>query len=139
MSDGFVADSSVAVAWAVFSQSSEATEHLLNSVASGTPFVVPVLWTFEVANALLVLARRKRIEAEQCARARRALRLLTPIVDEEGPRAALGKIADLAEQHALSVYGATYLELAVRRGLPLASRDAALNRAARLCGVRSLL
>ncbi len=61
MSDGFVADSSVGVAWAVFSQSSEATAHLLNDVASGTPLVVPVLWMFEIANSLLVLNRRRRI------------------------------------------------------------------------------
>lgn len=139
MSDGFVADSSVGVAWAVLSQSSEATEHLLNDIVSGTPFVVPVLWTFEVANALLVLTRRKRMEPEQCARARRALSHLTPLVDEEGPRVALSKIADLAEKHALSVYDAVYLEVAVRRGLPLASRDAALNKAAKLSGVRTLL
>jgi predicted nucleic acid-binding protein len=139
VSDGFVADSSAGVAWAVPSQSSEATEHLLNEVASGMPFVVPVLWMFEVANALLALTRRKRIEPEQCARARRALSHLNPTVDEEGPRAALGKISDLAEKHGLTVYDAAYLELAVRRGLPLASHDAALNRAARRLSVKTLL
>ncbi|MEK7405017.1 MAG: type II toxin-antitoxin system VapC family toxin [Acidobacteriota bacterium] len=139
MSDGFVADSSIGVAWAVMSQSSEATGHLLSEVASGTPLVVPVLWGFEVANALLVLTRRKRIETGQYARARRALSRLNPTVDEEGPRVALGRIADLAEEHALSVYDAAYLELAIRRGLPLASRDADLNKAAQASGVRTLL
>lgn len=139
MSNGFVADSSVGVAWAVLSQSSAATERLLNDVGAGAPLVVPVLWMFEVANALLVLTRRKRVGPEQYARARRALSRLTPTVDEEGPRGALGKISDLAEKHALSVYAAAYLELAIRRGLPLASRDADLNRAANLCGVKTLL
>ena len=137
--DGFVADSSVGVAWAVWSQSSRATEHLLDDVASGRPFVVPVLWMFEVANSLVVLMRRRRIEPEQCARARRALSRLTPIIDEEGPRAAWGEISDLAEEHGLSVYDATYLELATRRALPLASRDAHLNKAAKRCGVQLLL
>jgi predicted nucleic acid-binding protein len=137
--DGFVADSSVGVAWAVLSQSSQITEHLLNDVASGRPFIVPVLWMFEVANSLLVLMRRKRIEPEQCVRARRALSHLNPLVDEEGPRAAWGKISHLAEEHELSVYDAAYLELALRRNLPLASRDAALNKAARRCDVRVLL
>ena len=139
MTDGFVADSSVGVRWALPSQSSQITDHLLLDVASGRPFVVPVLWTFEVANSLLVLMRRKRIEPEQCARARRALSSLTPLVDDEGPRAALGRISDLAEEHALSAYDAAYLELAQRRGLPLASRDGDLNRAAKRCGIKVLL
>jgi len=139
VSNAFVADSSVGVAWAVLSQSSEATEHLLNDVASGRSFVVPVLWMFEVANSLLVLTRRRRIAPEQYARARRALSRLTPTVDDEGPRGALGSISDLAEKHALSLYDAAYLELAIRRGLPLASRDADLNKTAKLCGVRTLL
>lgn len=139
MSSAFVADSSVGVAWAVLSQSSAATERLLNDVGAGAPLVVPVLWMFEVANALLVLTRRKRIEPEEYTRARRALSRLTPTVDDEGPRGALGKIADLAEAHALSVYDAAYLELAIRRGLPLASRDAHLNKAAKRCGVKTLL
>ena len=139
MSDGFVADASVGVAWAVQSQSSQATEHLLNEVAAGAPFVVPVLWMLEVANALLVLTRRKRIAPDEWVRARRALSGLTPTIDEEGPRVALARLSDLAQRHALSVYDATYLELAVRRRRPLASRDADLNNAAKLSGVRTLL
>jgi len=139
VTDGFVADSSVGVAWAVLSQSSQATEALLNEVGSGRPLIVPVLWMFEVANSLLVLMRRQRIEHEQCVRARLALGRLTIGVDEEGPRLAWGKISDLAEERALSVYDAVYLELAMRRGVPLASRDAALNEAAKRCGVKVLL
>jgi hypothetical protein len=53
MSSGFVADSSVAIAWVVLSQSSPETDRLLDDVKTGTSFVVPVLWMFEVANALL--------------------------------------------------------------------------------------
>jgi predicted nucleic acid-binding protein len=135
---GFVADSSVGVAWAVTSQSSTSTDRLLDEVAEGTPFSVPLLWMFEVANALVVLARRKRMEPEAALRARRALSRLPPLVDEEGPRAAWTSISDLAEQYGLSVYDATYLELALRKRLPLASRDAGLNRAAKLAGVKTM-
>ena len=138
MNDSFVADSSIAVAWAVPSQSGRASEDLLDDVASGRPFVVPVLWMFEVGNSLLVLKRRKRITAEQYSRAREALSRLTPAVDEEGPRLALARICELAEEHVLSVYDAAYLELAQRRRLPLASRDAALIAAAKRCGVKVL-
>jgi predicted nucleic acid-binding protein len=139
LKDGFVADASVGVAWAVPAQSSKAAEDLLDEVASGTPFVTPVLWSFEVANALVVLARRKRIQTEQAVRALRSLGLLTPMLDDAGPRLAFGKIASLAGEYELSVYDAAYLELAVRRRLPLASRDAALNKAAKLRGVKTLL
>ncbi len=138
MNDGFVADSSIAVAWAVPSQSGRASEILLNDVASGRPFVVPVLWMFEAGNSLLVLKRRRRITEEQYSRARGALGRLNPDVDEDGPRLALGKIGELAEEYALSVYDATYLELAQRRRVPLASRDAALISAAERCGVKVL-
>jgi predicted nucleic acid-binding protein len=136
---GFVADASIAVAWSVASQSSNATGHLLDEVSSGRPLCVPILWAYEVANALLVLKRRNRIRPEEWASARRSLARLNPVVDEEGARAALGKVSDLAAEHDLSVYDAAYLELALRRSLPLASRDAALNRAARRYGVGVLL
>jgi predicted nucleic acid-binding protein len=139
LKSGFVADASVGVAWAVPVQSGKAVEDLLDEVASGTPFVTPVLWPFEVANALVVLARRKRIQTEQAVGALRSLGRLTPILDEDGPRLAFGRIASLAGEYELSVYDAAYLELALRRRLPLASRNAALNQAAKLAGVKTLL
>lgn len=139
MSEGFIADSSVGVAWAVPSQASSATDDLLDAVAAGTPLVVPTLWSLEVANALLVLLRRKRILAPERDRALAALARLPLLVDEEGPRLALGRISALAGEQGLSVYDAAYLELAMRRKLPLASRDQALCQAAQNCRVKLLL
>jgi predicted nucleic acid-binding protein len=139
MSEGFIADSSVGVAWAVASQANDATDKLLDEVAAGTPVVVPTLWSFEVANSLLVLLRRKRILAPERDRALGALARLPVVVDDEGPRFALGRISELAGEHGLSVYDATYLELALRRKLPLASRDEALCKAAQGCRVKLLL
>ncbi len=139
MSAGFVADSSVGVAWAVHTQASEATDELLDRVADGTPLVVPALWPFEVANSLLVLFRRKKVLAEDRDRALSALAKLPLMMDDEGPRFAWDKISDLAAKHGLSVYDAVYLELAVRRKLPLASRDQALRKAAQGCRVKLLL
>ncbi len=136
MSEGFVADSSVGVAWAIHSQASEATDALLEQVAAGTPLVVPSLWPFEVANSLLVLLRRKKILAEERDRALDALARLPFLVDEEGSRLAFEKISELAAEHGLSVYDAAYLELALRRKLPLASRDDALCSAAKECRVK---
>ena len=139
MSEGFIADSSVGVAWAAHSQASEATDQLLEKVAGGGPLVVPTLWPFEVANSLLALLRRKRILPSERDRALGALARLPLVVDDEGPRLALGRISELASEPGLSVYDATYLELAVRRKLPLASRDEALCNAAQGCRVRLLL
>jgi predicted nucleic acid-binding protein len=139
MSKGFVADSSVGVAWAVPSQASDATDALLDQVAGGTPLIVPTLWPFEIANSLLVLLRRKKILAPERIRALEALARLPITVDDEGPRLALGRISELAADHGLSVYDGAYLELAVRRKLPLASRDEALCKAAQSCRVRLFL
>jgi predicted nucleic acid-binding protein len=137
--DAFVADASVGIAWSVVSQATPAAGKLRDRVETGTPFVVPVLWPFEVANALLMLVRRKRMEPGEFVRARVELEGLTPLIDDEGPRLAWSEITDLATRFGLTVYDAAYLELAIRRGLALASRDTSLNDAARLCGVKTLL
>ena len=132
-------DASVGVSWAVFTQSSPATDLLLEEVAAGKPFVVPGLWMYEVANALLVLLRRKKIQPQQSIRARRGLSRLHPVIDDDGPRLALHRIWDLAAEYSLSIYDAAYLELAQRKGLPLASRDEGLRGAATKCGIPILL
>lgn len=137
--DAFVADASVGIAWSVISQSTPVTEKLLDRVDAGMPFVVPVLWPFEVANALLMLRRRKRMAPDEFARACGEFAGLTPLIDDEGPRLALNEIIGLADKFGLTIYDATYLELAIRRRLALASRDKSLNNAARTCGVETLL
>lgn len=139
MTPGFVADSSLALAWVVESQSSGATEELLDKANWGEPVLVPALWMIEVANALLTLFRRRRIEKREYDQARIDLADLHAVVDDEGHHLALGTISELAARHGLSVYDAVYLELALRRELPLATRDSALNKAAKSAGVPTLL
>src|SRR5437763_223758 len=101
--EGFVADASIGIAWAVESQSSAETKDLLDRVASGVSFVVPVLWPFEVANAMLVLVRRRRMTTEDFARARLDFGTAKPVIDTEGPRFAWSDISHLAEQFALTI------------------------------------
>ncbi len=131
-------DASVGVSWAVPAQSGPAAGMLLEEVASGKSFVAPGLWMFEVANALLVLMRREKIPPQQCACARRALSRLHPVIDDEGPRLALHRMWE-ADDFALSIYDAVYLELAQRKALPLATRDAGLRKAAAKCRIPLLL
>lgn len=139
MNSGFVADASVAMAWVVESQSSQATDNLLAEAEAGASVHVPVLWMFEVANALLILKRRRRIDQQGYDQARLDLTGLRPLLDEQGPQLALSSTSKLAERYKLSAYDAVYLELAIRRDVPLASRDTALNEAAKSAGVRTLL
>ncbi|HLK17741.1 MAG TPA: type II toxin-antitoxin system VapC family toxin [Bryobacteraceae bacterium] len=129
----------VAIAWVAPAQSNETTNRLRDEIESGTRIVEPGRWMFEVANALLVLKRRARLDSQYCAQARGYLIDLSPVIDDDGVRLALNKISELAEKHALSIYDAMYLELALRRGMPLASRDSALNKAAKVAGVKTLL
>ena len=139
MSGSLVLDASVAIAWFVQSQGNEKTVALLDRVDEGWSVVVPALWLFEVANSLLILCRRKMIDEAQYQRCRSELDNLRPVVDDEGLQLALSGTSDLARKQDLSVYDAAYLELALRRKLPLATRDSALNKAAKRVGVRTLL
>ncbi len=138
MSRSWVMDSSVAFAWIHPSQSSDATNQLLDEVAAGASIVVPILWFSEIANSLLVLQRRKKLTAIERKMALETLAKLVFTVDEEAGKVVFGKTSELAERYDLTVYDATYLEIAIRRQLPLASRDDALNEAAKKAGIQTL-
>ena len=136
MSASFVVDASVGFAWVYQGQATPETDQLLNKVAAGATVVVPALWYLEMSNVLLIAQRRHRLTAVQRKAASEKLTALQFTVDEEGTRHAFGKTSELAEKHGLTLYDATYLELALRRSLPLASRDESLRKAARQCGVK---
>ena len=139
MKKAFVADASVAVAWCTPAQASAIADRLLDDILAGSTVAVPPLWPYEVANALLILRRRKKLEPDDYSEARMLLDRLQVSVDNDGPRLAATRIGDLAMEHKLTVYDAAYLELAVRKQIPLASRDQSLNRAAQRLGVTLLL
>ncbi len=138
MSAGWVIDSSIGFAWIHPAQATPDTERLLEQVEEGATIVIPVLWFVEIANGLLVLQRRKKLTAEERKAALDILSIMSFTIDEEAGKAAFAKTSDLAEKYHLSVYDATYLEVALRHDLPLASRDDALNNAARKCGLKVL-
>ena len=138
LSASFVVDASVGFAWVYPGQATPETDQLLKEVAAGAMGTVPGLWYLEMANVLLIAQRRHRLTAVQRQAALEQLMAMQFTVDEEGTRQAFIKTSELAEKHGLTIYDATYLELALRRSLPLATRDAALKTAARLCGVKAL-
>lgn len=100
--------------------------------------MAPALWPLETANALLALARRGKITNGERELAVGWLSKLPLDLDHEGASMAFGKLVQLASDQSLTIYDATYLELAIRKRLPLASEDGPLRQAARRCRVRLL-
>lgn len=136
MNSPFVADASVTIGWVHPTQATPETEEMLDALIDGAVLEVPALWPLEVASALLVLERRRKLEPEERATALDWLRMLPVRIDQEGASLAFSRLTELAERHQLSTYDAAYLELAMRRRRPLACKDGALEKAAKRAGVR---
>jgi len=112
----------------------EPIRHVFNLVSESGAWA-PGLWKLEVANILEMGARRGRHDAAFRNSTLADLALLPISIDTETDRQAWGATLQLSERHRLTLYDAAYLELALRRGLPLASLDAELRRAAQAEGV----
>jgi predicted nucleic acid-binding protein len=130
-----VLDGSVALAWQFEDEQTEPVLALLNRVVENGA-IVPPLWRYEVANALQVSVRRRRIDARYRDSALAELTALDISIDQESETHAWSATIRLAERHRLTVYDAAYLELAERRRLTLATLDDALARAARAEGIK---
>ncbi len=134
MTGSFVLDASMTLSWAFEDESTPFTVGVLKSLET-VHAIVPALWPFEVANVLSAAERRGRINAAAQAEFLERLRLL-PIEIERRPAAWLAQqILPLTRTYRLSAYDAAYLELAIRDGLPLATLDDELRRAASAAGV----
>jgi predicted nucleic acid-binding protein len=129
-----VLDSSATLAWVYSDEITEPIRHVFNLISENGAWV-PGLWKIEVANILEIGARRGRHDAAFRDATLADLALLPISVDTETDRQAWGATLQLAERHHLTLYDAAYLELALRRGLPLASLDAELRGAAQAEGV----
>ncbi|MFN8638027.1 MAG: type II toxin-antitoxin system VapC family toxin [Dehalococcoidia bacterium] len=93
--------------------------------------IVPANWPAEVVNTVLSARRSRRIGAEECAALLASIAGFAVALEPPSMERTAGPVATLAQERALTVYDAAYLELAIRRGVPLATLDAALARAAR--------
>jgi predicted nucleic acid-binding protein len=123
----FVVDASVAACWLLPDERHVVAEAAYKIIAYDQA-MAPALWWFELRNMLVVNERRGRLDSAKTTRALRLLRALPVGIDTGVEEDAL---MQLARQHRLNVYDAAYLELALRKGLPLATLDAALAIAAR--------
>lgn len=131
---GLVIDSSVAIAWCFPDEQDDYSQSVLDALSSERA-IVPDLWHLEVANTLLIGERRKRSTQANTVTWLGFLASLPIAADDETTAHAFGDTLSLAREHNLSAYDAAYLELAMRRGLPLATLDDKLKAAAQAVGV----
>ncbi len=128
-----VVDASAAMSWCFEDEFDARAEAWLEHVrAEGA--LIPPLWFSEVTNALLMAERRGRTTQAKTARYVEVLEDLPLEVIESDPDMA--DVVHHARQFGLTTYDATYLLIAMQSGLALATRDAALTRAAEAAGVR---
>ncbi len=97
--------------------------------------IAPAIWALEVANGLRTAVRRGRITAGELPRIRSLVERLPVVLVEVDTRAATGEVLDLALAHDLTTYDTAYLDLAMRRGIALATADERLQKACREAGV----
>lgn len=135
MKRSFVVDASVAIAWIHPAQATAETDAMRDRLAAGDSLVVPALWPLEVANAITVLQRRRKLTAGEARTAIEIIRELPATIDHEAAAIAFTRLVEVASEQELTIYDAAYIELAKRRQLPLASNDAAMKHAATRSGV----
>ena len=133
----FVLDCSIAMAWCFEDEATDFTDSLLESLAQ-VSVLVPSIWSLEVANVLAISERRGRTNQAKITQFLRLLGNLPIIVDAKTVEKAFTDVLTLARTHKLTSYDAAYLELALREGLPLATLDERLKRAALNIGVTTL-
>lgn len=127
----FVVDASVAACWAFDDENHPVAARALERIRTDEA-MAPSLWWFEVRNTLIVSERRGRItEADTTTFLRELLRF--NVVIDHAPQEAI--VLALARRHRLTVYDASYLELAQREASPLATLDDNLQAAATACGI----
>jgi len=130
----FVLDASVAVSWCISDEDERYAESVLEDL-HGRTAIVPAIWPLEVGNGLVIAERRNRLIEDGLSQSLHFLSRLSVVCEQYQPSHHFAQTVPLARAQSLSVYDASYLELAMRKGLPLATVDAALAKAAKKCGV----
>ena len=134
MSNDFIIDNSVVMAWCFEDETSLFADVVLGKLEFSTGFV-PAIWPLEVCNVLLVAERKGRITEAGITRFITLLDELPIVVEQESPERMFKEIFTLGREHKLSSYDASYLDLSMRKGLSIATLDKNLIAAAKACGI----
>ena len=130
----FVLDASLAMSWCFADETTPYTQGVLAGLRT-TYAVVPALWPFEITNVLAINERKRRITQEQSDAFLATLAALSIRVD---PPIGAADLLVLTRKHGLTAYDASYLEVAIRTGLPIATLDKELLRASAQVNVNAV-
>lgn len=130
MAKHFVLDNSIVMSWCFKDETNDYAEIVLNRLTKATA-VVPSIWPLEVVNVLLVAERQKRLSKSDSIRFITLLSQLPIVVEYERPEMMMKELLSLARANGLSSYDASYLDLAMRNGVPIATLDTNLINAAK--------
>jgi predicted nucleic acid-binding protein len=129
-----VLDASATLAWLYPEEITDAIRAVFDQVGDEGAWV-PGLWPIEVVNSLCVSLRKGRITPQRRRKSLIDLKQLLISCDDQTGDHAWGRTLELADRRQLTVYDATYLELALRLSLPLATLDDDLHQAAQREGI----
>ena len=128
-------DASVALAWCFPDETSDYADDVLVALKADV-VKVPAIWAIEVANAILVGARSKRIMPVDVLRFEQLIGALNVVESAQTVRENIANVLPLAREFKLSVYEAAYLDLSARLGAPLATLDTVMQKACRAAGIK---
>jgi predicted nucleic acid-binding protein len=132
----FVLDASVVLTWCFPDENAALAQHVASMFKRGDTAVAPSFWPHEILNALLVGEKRKRISKELVQSFLEDLATLPIMLEPLPAETVFGRIQRLSREHGLTAYDAAYLDLALDKGLPLATLDEDLARASKKARVR---
>lgn len=129
-----ILDTSVTMAWCFEDEANSYADTVLDSLIEKEA-LAPSIWPQEVGNVLIVAERRERISRLDSERFLELLQQLPITVEHLSEQRMFEAVLNLAREQDLSSYDASYLDLAMQTGLPLATLDRALQNAAKRCDV----
>lgn len=138
MRESFVVDNSVVMSWCFKHEEDRYADAVLDRLSEAAAFV-PSIWPLEVVNVLLAAERERRLNEADSVRFVTLLSQLPIMVEYERPERIMQDLLALARTNTLSSYDASYLNLAMRKGVPLATLDTRLREAAKKTQVPILL
>ena len=134
--EGIILDCSLTKAWCFKDEHHSQSESVRLQIEKGIRVAVPSIWTLEVINVLRIAEKRKRITSDDTQRYCQWLFFSLPIeIDSMVNQVTFHTLLSLMREYDLTAYDAAYIELAQRRGWPLATLDEKMKKAARMLNI----